>query len=152
SMTSENGLSKGTVELLLNNTGVNYQNIGDYETSQQYFRLALATLKEAESPSLFATLKDNLADSKLMLNDTAGVKDKFFAALEIQKDMGDVHKIILSKLRISTLMYTQRHREESIEYAFDAYETALLYKLIPERSAALQQLIKTDPSNQAKYI
>src|SRR5690606_30151397 len=70
----------------------------------------------------------------------------------IRKDMGDVPKIILSKLRISTLMYTQRHREESIEYAFDAYETALLYKLIPERSAALQQLIKTDPSNQAKYI
>lgn len=139
-------------ENTLNNIGVVYKNKGNYEQAIHYYREALTNhnLKN-ENGKLYATVLDNLAYSKLKINDTVGIKNLFDSSLKIRDSISDYLGIAINKLHLAEYYAIEKDTIKAILYAKEARQLASSTKNYRDLLSSLLLLSKLDKENNAIY-
>lgn len=87
--------------LTLNNIGVVYKNLGEYKKAITYYRKAQTVDSlEIKYPELQAMVIDNLAYSRLKIDDTVGIERDFLEALALRKKISHFSGIATSNLHL----------------------------------------------------
>ncbi len=139
-------------EILWNNIGVNYQNIGKHREALNYFNKSINTVQFEDDDQLYATLIDNIAYSRLKLGEINNLEELFFKALNIRVSKHNTPKIVLSYLHLGEFYIAKGAIEKGLYHYNAAYKLSLKFNLMEERVWTLKQLIVYDPPNQQEYI
>lgn len=135
-----------------NNIGVVYQNMGEYNNSIRYFKLALYQKDlEEDSPDLYAMLLDNLAYSKLKIGDYSKLPELFFTSLKLRESNDLTTGIIANKIHLSEYFNLVKNNDVSIKYANEALSIAKSSKSSGDILASLKQLSVVDNIKSAQY-
>ncbi|WP_254906712.1 ATP-binding protein [Flavobacterium sp. FPG59] len=135
-----------------NNIGAVYQNKKDFRKSKKYFEKGLLERNIIkDKPALFAMLLNNLAYSKLKLNEKEGLPQLFFQSLRIRDSLQITTGIIASKINISEYFLSKKDTLKALQFAKEALY--LSKKANNSRSIlnSLKQLSLVDPKNTAYY-
>jgi signal transduction histidine kinase len=105
-----------------------------------------------KKPSLYAKLIDNLAYSKLKLNDTKDIPKLFFDALEIRDSLKIFEGIIINKLHLSEYYLTQYDTLTSRQYSLEAMKLAKETNAFRDLLASYKLLARIDLDNKSAYL
>jgi signal transduction histidine kinase len=136
----------------LNNIGVVYQNQNKHQQAIGNFQEALREkdlLKD--SPSLYAMIMDNLAYSKLKLNNFSNLPDLFFQSLKIREENDFFSSVIINKIHISEYYATKKDTVNSQRFAAEAFNLAKTTKVSGDLLVSLKQLSIVEHKNASKY-
>lgn len=134
----------------LNNIGLVYKNKNEYQEAFKYFKMAFnePNLK-TEDTALYAMVLDNLAHSKLMVNDYSDLPNSFYQAFKIRDSLNITTGIIVSKIHLSEYYNAIKKKDSALAYAVSAHNLALQVNSIGHQLLTLKQLgnVETEKSN-----
>lgn len=136
----------------LNNIGVVYQNLEDHSDAIRTFQKAL-TRKNllSENPNLYAIIIDNLAYSKLKVNDQRGLPALFFESLAIREQNGASSGVIANKIHLSEYYAFMKDTATAKAFAHDALQLSKVTKVSGDLLASLKQLSIVEIQNSSQY-
>ncbi|MFZ4679091.1 MAG: ATP-binding protein [Flavobacterium sp.] len=136
----------------LSNIGLVYQNLKEHKKAISFLKKSLKynNLKQ-DYPIAYSNITDNLAYSKLQINDLNGLPDLFLESLKIRKKLNDKSAVVISYIHISEYYYKTNQRKRALEYANMALETAKSNKIPIDLLFSLKQASVVDNKNAAKY-
>jgi len=139
-------------ENTLNNIGVVCQGQQKYKEAINNFQIALEadSLKERDI-DLYAKLLDNLALSKLQLNDTTNIKQLFLNAYKIRDSLHDFSGMAVSKLNLAAYYAFTKDTVKAIQLANETIQLTTAKKNDRDLLASLLLLLKLDKNNSNKY-
>jgi len=134
-------------------------NLGSVYQEQYKHKLAISTFDEAlkdryllaENPKLYATLIDNLAYSKLKLNDFSQLPRLFYRSLKIRDSLGIKPSIAYTKIHLSEFYALKRDTITSLKFAKEALELSRTIKSSSDRLLSLKQMGIVDSQNASSY-
>jgi signal transduction histidine kinase len=136
----------------LNNIGFVYQNLNDYKKANFYFQEGL---KEKnlfnQKPELYAILMDNLAYSKLKLNQTKELPDLFYKALKIRDSLQLASGITANKMHLSEYFASIKDTAKALHYSHQALIVSKRTKNFRNVLVALKQLSLIQPQKASKF-
>ena len=135
-----------------NNIGAVYQNKKDFRKSKKYFEKGLLERNIIkDKPALFAMLLNNLAYSKLKLNENKGLPQLFFQSLRIRDSLKLSTGIIANKNNISEFFLSKKDTLKAFQYAKEALYLSREINNYRSILNSLKQLSLADPKNTAYY-
>ena len=150
-----NKLDNGSNQLAisLNNIGNVYQNLNQNEKAIPFFEDALNSNDGllVLSPELYSLLIDNLAYSKLQVNNLEDLPKLFFESHEIRDSLNLDYSLVFSKIHISEYFAKQLDTATAIRYANHAYSLAKSLNSPVSTIATLKQLSNVNPRTASKY-
>lgn len=136
----------------LSNIGLVYQNLKEHKTAISFLKKSLKYNKlKQDYPIAYSNITDNLAYSKLQINDLNGLPDLFLESLKIRKKLDDKSAVVISYIHISEYYYKTNQRKRALEYANMALENAKINKIPIDLLFSLKQASVVDNRNAAKY-
>ncbi|MCB0473035.1 MAG: hypothetical protein KDC56_08250, partial [Flavobacteriaceae bacterium] len=132
---------KNAKDRSLNFIGVVYRNMGENLKAAENFQQALANdaLKKHD-PELYAALLDNLAYSRLKLQDTLGIYELFNRALYIRDSLSDYGGIAINKLHLIEYYLYKKDTSKAIQEAKDVVAITTGKKNYRDKLSALKIL------------
>lgn len=149
----ENNYSDNFQEsVCLSNIGLVYQNLKDHKKAISYLNKSLKdnNLKQ-DYPEAYSNIIDNLAYSKLQINDFKGLSNLFIESLKIREILNDNSAIITSYIHLSEYYDKIKQKNEALKYANLALEVAKREKTPIDLLFSLKQASVVDNKNAAKY-
>ena len=149
----ENNYSDNFQEsVCLSNIGLVYQNLKDHKKAISFFNKSLKdnNLKQ-DYPEAYSNIIDNLAYSKLQINDFKGLSNLFIESLKIRENLNDNSAIITSYIHLSEYYDKIKQKKEALKYANLALEVAKREKTPIDLLFSLKQASVVDNKNAAKY-
>jgi len=138
--------------ITLNNLGLSYRNQNKHKEAIEQFYLALKEKDlQKERPIIFATLKDNLAYSKLKSKSQDSLPNMFFEALKIRDSLNAVPGIIVNKIHLSEYYAFKNDTLKAIRYANEAYVLSNESNLKRDVLFSLKQLLIVDTVHAVRY-
>ena len=135
-----------------NNLGYIYIKLNNYKEAIKNFEKGLVDkMTISTNPLLYANLIDNLAYSKLKLNNTFGIKEMFYEAYRIRKKEESSTDIIRSQIHISQYHWYNKDTLTSIEFAQKALSTSKHEKSPIDILTSLHQISEVDLKKSALY-
>lgn len=136
----------------LNNIGFVNLRMGNYFKAKQYFQKSLEekNLYE-ENTTLYAIVLDNLAYSKLKLNESKGLPEQFYRALKIRDSLGLKSGVVLNKIHLSEYYASKKDTFKAIQYSKQALVLSRNANKIRNILEALKQIAIVDPKNASSY-
>jgi signal transduction histidine kinase len=136
----------------LSNIGLVYQNLNDHKKAITFFNKSLKynNLKQ-DYPIAYSNIIDNLAYSKLQINDLNDLPDLFLESLYIRKKLNDDSAVVLSYIHLSEYFDKIKQKKEALKYANFALEVAKREKTPIDLLFSLRQASAVDNKNAAKY-
>lgn len=136
----------------LSNIGLVYQNLKYHKRAISFFNKSLNVnnLKQ-DFPEAYSNITDNLAYSKLQINELNGLPNLFFESLNIRKKLNDNSAIIITYIHLSEYFKETGKNNEALKYANLALETAKNSKNPIDLLFSLKQASLVDNKNAAKY-
>jgi len=135
-----------------NNLGYIYIKLKDYKKAIENFEKGLDDKKIiAAKPLLYANLIDNLAFSRLKLNNTNGIKKMFDEAYKIRIQEDATQDIIRSQIHLSQYYSSVKDTTKSIEYAQKALNLSKSKKMAFDILISLHQISEVDLKKSALY-
>ncbi|HEX9980551.1 MAG TPA: tetratricopeptide repeat protein [Flavobacterium sp.] len=136
----------------LNNIGNVYQNIGRHHEAIKNFNLALKKPNlYSETPDLYAILLDNLAYSKLKLNQLNNLPNLFYQALKIRERLRMSSGVVVSKIHLSEYYHSLSDTSTSQQFAKEALKLAQETQTPVDILSALKQLSLVEHKSAALY-
>ncbi|WP_349293764.1 tetratricopeptide repeat-containing sensor histidine kinase [Flavobacterium gelatinilyticum] len=136
----------------LNNIGFVNLRMRNYSKAKLYFQRSLEekNLYE-ENTTLYAIVLDNLAYSKLKLNESDGLPEQFYRALKIRDSLGLKSGVVLNKIHLSEYYAFKRDTFKAIQYSKQALVLSRNSNKIRNILDALKQIASVDPKNASSY-
>ncbi|HCQ12583.1 MAG TPA: sensor histidine kinase [Flavobacterium sp.] len=142
----------------VNLQAISLNNIGFIYQSQKKYRKAISNYQKAlidknlinENPELYANLIDNLAYSKLKIEDYSELPDMFFLALKTRDTLKLFSSLVVSNLHLSEYYQKRNDSLSSKKYGELALKAARTSKNPVDLIIALRQLSLTDKKNSVK--
>jgi len=136
----------------LNNIGFVNLRMGNCFKAKQYFQKSLEekNLYE-ENTTLYAIVLDNLAYSKLKLNESKGLPEQFYRALKIRDSLGLKSGVVLNKIHLSEYYASKKDTFKAIQYSKQALVLSRNANKIRNILEALKQIAIVDPKNASSY-
>ncbi|WP_248906417.1 ATP-binding protein [Flavobacterium sp. K5-23] len=135
-----------------NNLGFLFLNAKKNKIAKAYF------IKGLEQPNLllhkpyvYAMLLDNLAYSKLQLNENDGVLKLFLEALSLRENLQLTNEIFINKIHLSEYFTSINDSINALKYSQEALQLAKDNKVPHNILIALKQLAVVDPNNASNY-
>lgn len=152
-LANENLLTEfNEIPISLNNIGGVYQNLNKHEKAIEKFNEALTYKKLiTEKPKLYAILLDNIAYSKLKINDDSKLPDLFYKSLKIRDSLNIKSGIIFSKIHLSEFYAFKNDTVKSLKFAKEALDLSRKIKSSPDLLLSLKQIGIVDPKNSSSY-
>ncbi len=139
-------------ENCLCNIGLVYEFKKNYKKANLYYRKSLENkATKNENPSLYSILIDNLAYSKLKLNDTINLLPIFKESLRIRDSIGDKSFVSLSNIHISEYYKKVNNPKLAVAFANTALAIAKKSKIPVDIVGALKQAAAVDKANASAY-
>ena len=136
----------------LSNIGLVYQNLNDHKKAITYYNKSLIDNKlKRDFPELYSNIIDNLAYSKLQINDLNGLPNLFFESLDIRKTLNDKSAVIISYIHLSEYCDKIKQKNKALKYANLALGIAKSNKIPIDLLFSLKQASLVDKKNAAKY-
>ncbi|MFD0964815.1 ATP-binding protein [Pseudofulvibacter geojedonensis] len=137
----------------LNNIGLIYKEQNNYKQALSYFNKALE-MKDLykDNIRLYASLKTNIAYSRLLSNDTLIVEKELLESLKIRDSINHVLGIISSKLSLAEYNYKFKDTVQALILAKEANRLAKKIAHPGDVLASLQFLSEIDKKNSYKYL
>ncbi|MBC8755101.1 sensor histidine kinase [Kordia sp. YSTF-M3] len=138
---------------ILNNIGIVYRNLGNHA-------LAIKKYKEGlnydsiyyKNTRLYATLTDNLAYSKFILNDHDDLPDLFYKALHIRDSLNISVGLLINKIHLSEYYLRQKDTIQSLKFSTEAMVLGKKIKSYDHLLDNYKLLAKIEPNNSNKYL
>jgi two-component system NarL family sensor kinase len=137
---------------LHNNIGLIYLKKKDYKTALSFFKKDLNPEFKKNKPNGYARTLDNYAYSKLLNNDTLGIKKDFYTSLFIRDSLKNKEGILISKIHISEYYIYLNDTTKAIRYAQDANKIAKKVKNSRDYLSSLKLLSSIDKKNANHYL
>jgi len=149
----ENSESNIYLEKSLNDLGITYRKMGDFEKSFHSFNTAFLnkSIRDLDE-SFYAKIIDNYAYTRLLNNELTGVLDSLYIAQEIRKSTDDYSGLAMSKLHLSKFFEKIGDTQQALKYGKDAL---LISKLNGNNRDVLESLIllsRVDTNNSEEYL
>ena len=133
-----------------------YNNIGNVYRKKNLYKKAIEAynkdLKKRIIPLHYATLLDNKAHCKLLMNDTLNIKKDFYKALAIRDSLKNKEGVLTSKIHISDYYKYTKDTIKALQYAKEANLLAKELKNGRDYLTTLNQLANLDKQNSKKYL
>ena len=144
----ENSFKENT----LNNIGVSYEMQKKYKEAIRYYLDALAedNLKQ-NNIKLYAKILDNLAYSKLKLEDVINTEKLFYESLQIRDSIGDYLGLAINKLHLAEFYAYKKDTLKALKFASETRSLASETKNFRELLRSLLLLSKLDADNNSTY-
>lgn len=134
-------------------------NLGSVYQEQYKHKLAISRFDEAlkdrhllgDNPKLYATLIDNLAYSKLKLNDFSQLPKLFYRSLKIRDSLGIKPGIAYTKIHLSEFYALKQDTITSLKFAKEALELSRKIKSSSDILLSLKQMGYIDLENASFY-
>jgi len=108
-----------------NNVGVVYKNANQYDKAIENFSLILNSNNlEKERPILFATVLDNYAHTKFLLNQTEELSELYYKALKVCESVDARYNTITIKMHLSEYYQSINMVDSAKFYAYSANNVA----------------------------
>lgn len=135
-----------------NNLGYLYIKQGDYKKAGENFELGLKdkTILD-DDPELYSSLIDNLAYSRMQLNDDNQLPKLFFDALEVRKKLDNYTVVVGSYIHLSEFYQKKKDNLSAIRFSDEALRVARESKIPINIILALKQASVVDDENSVKY-
>lgn len=137
----------------LNNMGLVYQNLNQYNKAIPYFQKGVEQKKDLllYKPPLYAILLDNLGYSRFKLKESNGLPELFYESLKLRDSLQLTSGIIISQIHLSEYFASRNDLTKALKYSNEALATARnsknnRYLLLP-----LKQLAVIEPAKAAIY-
>lgn len=139
-------------EKCLSNLGLVYSNLKDHKRAIYYYNLSLKyeKLKE-EAPVVYSNIVDNLAFSKLQIQDYNQLPQLFFESLKIRKELQNNSSVVLSYIHLSEYYNKIKDNAKALEYANISLRLAKANKNPVDILFSLKQASTVDKVNSSKY-
>ena len=136
----------------LNDIALIYQKKEDFPKAIEYLNLALSSDDLYKNSKLYAKIIDNLAYTKLLKNDTTGIKKHFETALEIRNKAKDFSGVVINKLHMADYYTSIKDSAKAIAYAKEANILANTIKNYRDILSSLLLLSKIDRDSSSHYL
>lgn len=139
----------------LNNIGVVYENMGDHANAVENFKKALEYDNlEKKNPESYARILDNLAYSRLKLQDTLGIYKLFNKALHIRDSMNNYGGVAINKLHLVEYYLYKKDTAKAVEVAKEVVSLTTERKNYRDKLSALKVLssLEKDYKYGEEYI
>jgi len=145
---TENNFKENT----LNNIGVVYQNKGDFNKAVEFFQLSLENdALQNQNPKIYARSLDNLASSKLRINETVNIKELLLEAYKIRDSIQDYSGMAVSKLHLAVYYAFIKDTVKAIQLANETMQLTRAKKNDRDLLASLLLLSKLDKEKGRTY-
>ena len=135
-----------------NNIGYVYLKNHQYKEAKKYFQKGLEQKNiSRDKPFVYAMLLDNLALSKLKLNEKEGLASLFYKSLKIRDSLQLTTGIITSKLNLSAYFRSGKDTVKASQNAKEALALARSSNSYRDILISLKQLSVIEPHNAAVY-
>lgn len=136
-----------------------YNNLGYLFLKQKKYNEAIKNFEAAlidknvlkDDPELYSTLKDNLAYSRLQMNNFDDLPNLFFEALEVRKELNNYTIIVGSYIHLSEYYSKIKNKELAISYSSKALKIAELSKIPFNIILSSKQASIVDSINSSKH-
>lgn len=136
----------------LNNIGFVYLSMHNYEQAKIYFQRGLEQKNLfKEKTILYAMLLDNLAYSKFKLQESEGLPEQFYQALNIRDSLDLTSGIILNKIHLSEYFAYKKDTSKAIQYSKQALRLSRNSNRLRNTLEALKQIALVDPEKASVY-
>jgi len=136
----------------LNNIGFVYLSMKNYKNAKQNFSEGLKQKNLfQESTSLYAMLLDNLAYSKIKMNEFEDIPKQFYVSLKIRDSLNLTSGIILNKIHLSEFYAIKKDTSQAIKLSQEALNLSKTSNKLRNTLEALKQLAVVDPKNASEY-
>ncbi|WP_395061117.1 tetratricopeptide repeat protein [Flavobacterium sp.] len=134
------------------NIGLVYQDLKNHKKAIYYFKLSLNTKDlMTNNPKLYSNIIDNLAYSKLEINDYKDLPNLFLESLELRKKVKDTSSVIMSYNHLSEFYFKKGDKYKSLNYANQSLKLANKTKIPFDILLSLRQISLIDEKNLNKY-
>jgi len=135
-----------------NNIGFVYLNMKNYKNAKLNFSEGIKQKNLfQESTSLYAMLLDNLAYSKIKLNEFEDIPKQFYVSLKIRDSLDLTSGIILNKIHLSEFYAIKKDTFQAIQLSKQALNLSKKSNKLRNTLEALKQLAVVDPKNASEY-
>jgi signal transduction histidine kinase len=135
-----------------NNIGILYLNSNNYTKAQSYFKKGLVQPNlETEKPYVFAMLLDNLAYSKMKLNDPNGLPRLFYDSLKLSDSLQLTTGMFVTKLHLSEYFSSKNDIAKALRYSKEALLLSKTTNNPRDALVALKQLSIIEPKKASSY-
>jgi signal transduction histidine kinase/tetratricopeptide (TPR) repeat protein len=135
-----------------NNIGFLYLNSQKYVLAKEYFKKGLQQKNlEIEKPYVYAMLLDNLAYSKLKLNEPDGLPGLFYQSLKLRDSLKLTSGVFINKIHLSEYFTSKNDNEKALLYSKEALLLARSTNISADILVALKQLAVIEPKKAAVY-
>lgn len=137
----------------LNNIGVVYKNNNEHKKAIEYYQKGLKN-KDLRSydAELYSMLLDNLAYSKLKINDSVGVKELLYESLELRDSIGFISGQAVSNLHLAEFHAVYKDTVTALQFAEEGKRIAGKSKNHRDLLASLLLLSKLDKDKSNLYL
>jgi signal transduction histidine kinase len=138
--------------ICLNNLGFVNLKSGNYDKALPFFNQAIQEQDLfKEYTSLYATILDNKAKTKLKIGDYSNLPEDFYESLRIREELQLTPEIVSSKINLSEYYQKKGILDSAQYFARDAYKMAKQTNILNLQLDAVDQLSKVEPENQSAY-
>jgi signal transduction histidine kinase len=135
-------------ETVLNNIGNTYQLQKKYKKAIQYFKIALQNKKlKNEAPDLYILLLENLAYSKMMVDDYSNLPDMFYESLKLSDSLDLYSNEVYSYIHLSEYYAIKKDTLKAFDCAKNALKKAKITNLPVDILTSLKQCSIVNPPN-----
>ena len=146
-------LSKNKNKLSVNNNiGLVYQKKRDFKKAIYFLNKDLNIELRKNKPRDYARLIDNIAYTKLLDNDTIGIKKLFYSSLFIRDSLKNEEGVLTSKIHLSEYYKELNDTIKAINYAMEANLIAKKIKNSSNYLTSLQLLSSLDKKKSQNYL
>lgn len=136
----------------LNDLGLVYQKLENFDKAILTFKEALSNDIIERDSLLYAKLLDNLAYTRLLKNDTSGVKREMMTAFSIRENLNHSSGIIANKMHLAEYYISNQDTSKAIQLATEAYSLAQQINNNDDILESLLLLSKIDKPNSSSYF
>jgi signal transduction histidine kinase len=135
-----------------NNIGFLYLNAKKYSIAQKYFQKGLEQQNlKIQKPYVFAMLLDNLAYSKMKMNDSNELPELFYESLKLRDSLQLTSGIFVNKIHLSEYFASKKDTVKALKYSKEALLLSRTTNNPRDILIALKQLAVIEPKKSAVY-
>lgn len=137
----------------LNNMGLVYQNLNQYNSAIPYFQKGLEQKKDLilYKPFVYALLLDNLGYSRFKIKESKELPELFYESLKLRDSLKVTAGIIISQIHLSEYFASKKDMIKALQYSNEALATARNSKNNRNLLLPLKQLAIIVPTKAAEY-
>lgn len=145
---------KGTSELnAKNNIGSTYKKKGDFDAAKTLFAEVVAVDSiYFKAPRLYAMSINNLAYSKLKLNEESELPELFYKAMKIQDSIGDTFELAHTNYNLGEYYLKQKDTASALVHLSKARNLAKQSSNYSRLLETLELLPKANPKSAQNYV